>query len=150
MGEYTVIQWMIAGSPKKIYIYLYILCLSVNVKTVEPIGPKFVVWSCVTPGKDDGWSNLQKFASNKIRFLKIQEREHVHNWNRRWARSALKAFFIYIKLRRLISHYILVTLFLCEHSRSRTRYYPREKWIHYWRQMGFSKMFYLLKWWYYL
>ena len=49
-------------------------CLSVclyprNVKTAEPIGPKFFVGSRVTPGKVYGWSNFQKFASIKIRFL---------------------------------------------------------------------------------
>ena len=57
-------------------------------------------------------SNLQKLASNKIKLWKFWkstiffyknrkiifgfdlqciQREHVHNWNRRWARSALKA-----------------------------------------------------------
>ena len=54
-------------------------CLSVclypiNVKTAEPIGPKFFVGHHVTPGKVYGWSNYQKFASIKIRFfLKIRE-----------------------------------------------------------------------------
>ena len=57
---------------------IYILCLSVclypiNIKTAEPIGPKFFVWSRVTPGKVFRWSNFQKFVSNKIRFLKIMK-----------------------------------------------------------------------------
>ena len=56
------------------------------------------------PREEYGWSNFQKFACNKIRLLKIRElfvcflfvlqckqREHVHNWNSRWTRSALKA-----------------------------------------------------------
>ena len=65
--------------------------------------------SRMTPGKVYGWSNFQKFATNKIQFLKILkstifiknvnfvfvlqciQKEHVHNWNRRWALSALKA-----------------------------------------------------------
>ena len=82
-----------------------------NVKTAEPIGPKFFVGSRVTPGKVYEWSNFQKFASIKIRFLKIlkihniffrksakflfclqcTQIEHVHNWNRRWSQSALRA-----------------------------------------------------------
>ena len=62
------------------YISIYILCFSeclsvclypINVKTAEPIGPKFCVGPHVTPGKVYGWSNFQKFASIKIRFLKI-------------------------------------------------------------------------------
>ena len=93
----------------------------INVKTAKPIGPKFFVGSRVTPGKVYGWSNFQKFASIKIRFLKIlkiheifliksskcfvfvlltrrtlmlfvnKENPHVYKWNKRWARSALKA-----------------------------------------------------------
>ena len=62
------------------YIWILLVCLSVslsvclypiNVKTAEPIGPKFVVGHHVTPGKVYGWSNFQKCASIKIRFLKI-------------------------------------------------------------------------------
>ena len=60
--------------------YLYILCLIVcllvclypiNVKTAEPIGSKLVAGPHLTLGKVYGWSNFQKFAYNKIRFLKI-------------------------------------------------------------------------------
>ena len=91
-------------------IYIYFACLFVclcpiNVKTAEP-----------TRGKVCGWSNLKKFADNKIHFfktLKINDffnkiqsanlfsfvfqclrREHVHSWSRRWAQSALKAYYI--------------------------------------------------------
>ena len=57
-------------------LYINLACLSVclypiNVKTAEPIGPKFFVGSRVTPGKVYGSSNFQKFASIKIRLLKI-------------------------------------------------------------------------------
>ena len=48
------------------------VCLyQINVKTAEPIGPKFFVGHHVIPRKVYGWSNFQKFASIKIRFLKI-------------------------------------------------------------------------------
>ena len=44
-----------AKRPKSL-VYIYFACLSVcsyqiNVKTVEPMGPKFFVGPCVTPGK---------------------------------------------------------------------------------------------------
>ena len=67
----SVIQWL---------SNLYLLCLSdclfvclypKNVKTAEPIGPKFFVEPHVTTGMVYGWSNFQKFASNKIRFFKL-------------------------------------------------------------------------------
>ena len=70
------------NKPIRLYVYLYInlACLSacpsvclypINVKTAEPIRPKFFVWHHVIPWKVYGWSNFQKFASIKIRFLKI-------------------------------------------------------------------------------
>ena len=90
-------------------IYIY-TCLSVclypiNVKTAEPIGTKFCVGPHMTPGKVFVWSKFQKLASNKIRFslnflyprtffvivLQCLQKENVHNWNTRWARSAQKA-----------------------------------------------------------
>ena len=40
----------------------------INLKTAEPIGPKFFEEPYVTTGKVYGCSNLQKLASNKIRF----------------------------------------------------------------------------------
>ena len=46
----------------------------INVKTAEPIGPKFFVGHHMTPGKVYEWSNFQKFASIKIRFLKIKKK----------------------------------------------------------------------------
>ena len=93
-------------------LYINLACLSVclypiNVKTAEPIGPKFVVGPRVTPCTV--WWNLKNLPLNKIRFLKILkiheffflnpqrfflqciQSEHVHYWNRKWARSALKA-----------------------------------------------------------
>ena len=97
---------------------IYLLSLSVClypiiVETTELVGPRFL-WDLAWPGpgKVHGWSNFQKFASNKIRFLIIfkihdffmksanfivcfvlqyTQREHVYYWNRRWARRALKA-----------------------------------------------------------
>ena len=42
-----------------------------NVKTHEPIGPKFCVGPHLTPGRVINNQNLKKFASNKIGFLKI-------------------------------------------------------------------------------
>ena len=46
------------------------ICLyPINVKTAEPNGPKFFVGHPVIPGKVYGWSNFQKFAFIKIRFL---------------------------------------------------------------------------------
>ena len=52
---------------KKRYIYLSIhlvcmfLLIQKNVKTAEPIGPKFCVGPHVTPGKGYEWSNPQTF-----------------------------------------------------------------------------------------
>ena len=95
-----------------IYISIWLVCLFVclypiNVKTAEPIEPKFVVGPRVTPWKVYEWSNdvknlpltkfnLWKFWKSTIFFYKICEicfclqREHVQNWNRRWVRSAKK------------------------------------------------------------
>ena len=52
-------------------VCLFVCLYPINVKTAEPIGPKFFVGHHVIPGKVYGWSNFQKFASIKIRFLKI-------------------------------------------------------------------------------
>ena len=54
-------------------IYLYFACLGVcvypiNLKTVEPNGPKFCVGPHMAPGKVYGWSKFQSFASKKILF----------------------------------------------------------------------------------
>ena len=61
---------------QSIYKFGLSVCLSVcfypiNVKTAEPIGPKFFVGHHVILGKVYGWLNFQKFASIKIRFLEI-------------------------------------------------------------------------------
>ena len=54
---------------------VYLICLSVcpfvskNVEMAEPIGPKFCVGPCMTPGKVYGCSILQKFVSKSFGFL---------------------------------------------------------------------------------
>jgi len=57
-------------------LYINLACLSwclsvclypINVKTAEPIGPKFFVWHHVTTGKVYEWSKFQIFVSIKIR-----------------------------------------------------------------------------------
>ena len=71
---------------------IYILCLSVclfvrlepmNVKTAEPIGPKFCVGPHVASGNVYEWSRFQKFVSNKIRFLSNFEIHEIFLWNPR-------------------------------------------------------------------
>ena len=52
-------------------VCLFVCLYPINVKTAEPIGPKFFVGHHVIPGKVYRWLNFQKFASIKIRFLKI-------------------------------------------------------------------------------
>ena len=55
-----------------IYKFGLSVCLSpINVKTAEPIWPKFVVRPWVTLGKVNNWLNFQICASNKIWFLKF-------------------------------------------------------------------------------
>jgi len=54
---------------RKIYFACLSVCLyPINVKTAEPIGPKFCVGPHVAPGKVYKWSKFEKFASIKIRF----------------------------------------------------------------------------------
>ena len=55
-----------------LYLYINLACLFVclypiNVKTAEPIGPKFFVRHHVTTGKVYKWSKFQIFVSIKIR-----------------------------------------------------------------------------------
>jgi len=120
---HNITCWMCEGwrmnKDMEVYIYLYInlACLSVclfvclfvclypiNVKTAEPIGPKFCVGHLGTPGKVYEWSKFQIFVSIKIRsslnfwkfwkstkfflwksanyfcfVLRCTQREHVHN-----------------------------------------------------------------------
>ena len=54
-----------------LFVCLFVCLYPINVKTAEPIRPKFFVGHHMIPGKVYGWSNFQKFASIKIRFLKI-------------------------------------------------------------------------------
>ena len=66
------------------HLYIYYACLSVylfpiKVKTAEPIGPKFCVGPCVTPGKIYGCSDLQKVESKSFWFL----------WNFKYARKKI-------------------------------------------------------------
>ena len=66
---YTLIVWGLFVS------FFVCLCL-INVKTAEPIGPKFCVGPYLTLGKVYRWSKFQKLAVNKIRVslnLKIYE-----------------------------------------------------------------------------
>jgi len=58
---------------KSIYIYIYFACLSVrlypiNVKTAEPIGPKFFVWTHVTQGRFMGDRILKNLPPSKFYF----------------------------------------------------------------------------------
>ena len=79
------------------------VCIQINVKTAEPIGAYFFVGPRMTPGKVYERLIFQKFdfwklwKSTKLftmfLFNNVLQRDHVHNWNRRWARSALKASF---------------------------------------------------------
>ena len=75
------LNWWLLENPINLYINLaclsvcLLVCLFVclypiNVKTAEPIGPKFFAGSRVTPGKVYGWSNFLKTLFLKI--LKIR------------------------------------------------------------------------------
>ena len=101
-----------------IYIYTLLVCLSVhlypiNVKTAEPIRPKFYVAPHVTPGKEYDWSKFFK----KILCLKVYEirklfycfftlykekmltdKAPIKSSNPRWVRSAHKAFIFLLKV----------------------------------------------------
>ena len=67
-----------------LFVCLFVCLYPVNVKTAEPIEPKFFVGHLVTPGKVYEWSKFQIFVSIKIRsslnfwkftkfFVKIRE-----------------------------------------------------------------------------
>ena len=69
-------EWISSWSYLSIYKFglsvCLFVCLSVclypkNVKTAEPIGPKFFVGHLGTPGKIYEWSKFQIFVSIKIR-----------------------------------------------------------------------------------
>ena len=100
---------------RSFYIYTLLVCLSVclysiNLKTAEPIGPKFCTGPNMTQGKVYGWSKSNKLGANKILLslsfenprnfflnslyvfcfvLQCIHRENVHNCKRRWAHSEL-------------------------------------------------------------
>ena len=68
------LSWWVFGC---LFVCFYV---SNNFKTAEPIGPKFCVRHHVITGKVYGWSNFQKFASIKIRFLKILKIHEIFFW----------------------------------------------------------------------
>ena len=60
------------------YIFTLLVCMFVrlnpiNVKTAEPIGPKFCVRPHMAPLKVYRWSKFQKFAANKIRLFRVKD-----------------------------------------------------------------------------
>ena len=52
-------------------VCLFVCLYPINVKTAEPIGPKFFVGHHVTPGKVYGWSNFQNMPPSKFDFWKF-------------------------------------------------------------------------------
>ena len=50
-----------------VFVCLFVCLYPINVKTAEPIGPKFFVRHHVTTGKVYEWSKFQIFVSIKIR-----------------------------------------------------------------------------------
>ncbi len=56
-------------------VCLYVCLCPINVKTSEPIRPKFCVGSRVIPGKVYGWPNFQKFKN----FCQISSLNRVQN-----------------------------------------------------------------------
>ena len=86
-----------------LFVCLSVCLYPINVKTAEPIGPKFFVWPHGAPGKVYEWSKFQIFVSIKIRsslnffkilkiheffcenprniviFFRCTQRDHVHN-----------------------------------------------------------------------
>ena len=72
---YISLHFLTLHFPTSIYkfglsVCLFVCLYPINVKTAEPIRPKFFVGHHVILGKVYGWSSFQKFASIKIRFLK--------------------------------------------------------------------------------
>ena len=94
-----------------LFVWLFVCLYPINVKTAEPIGPKFVVGHLGTPGKVYESSKFQIFVIKFLKILKIREifcenpqiifvlfydvhKENMFTINleegaRRWARSAL-------------------------------------------------------------
>ena len=50
-----------------LFVWVFVCLYPINVKTAEPIGPKFFVGHLGTPGKVYEWSKFQIFVSIKIR-----------------------------------------------------------------------------------
>ena len=88
-------------------VCLFVCLYPITVKMAEPIGPKFFVGHHVIPGKVYGWSNFQKFASIKIRFLKILK---IHEFFFENPRN----FFCYLLTRRTPAYFISNTIFTNE------------------------------------
>ena len=69
-----------------LFLYIYFDCLSVclcpiNVKTAEPIRPKFFLGSGMTPGKVYEWSKIKNFVLKRFLFCKILKMCEKSLWN---------------------------------------------------------------------
>ena len=101
---------------------MFVCLYPTNVKTTEPIGPKFCVEPQMTPGKVYGCSKLQKCVSKSflffVKFWKcakkyysfvIAPREDAHRWalikkwNRRCRPKSPKSLVYYISTSKLHS-----------------------------------------------
>ena len=91
-----------------LFVCLFGCLYPINVKTAEPIWPKFFLRSRATPGKVYGWSNFQKFASIKIRFLKILK---IHEF---FFENPRNFFFCYLLTRRTPVYFISNKIFTNE------------------------------------
>ena len=79
MSDLPLLNWNSPFRILMINLYINLACLSVcrfvcllysiDVKTAEPIGPKFFVGHHMTQGKVYGGSNFQKFASHQNSIL---------------------------------------------------------------------------------
>ena len=90
-----------------LFVCLFVCLYPINVKTAEPIRPKFFVGSLMSHkgrftikiSKISLQQNLNVIKCWNPRFFFLQNPKtfclflffNVHNWNRRWTRSALKA-----------------------------------------------------------
>ena len=67
-----------------------VVCLYLkNVKTVEPIGPKFFVVTHMTPGKIKEKSNLKKYCQEKMSTFIIFENTRIYT-----EKSAKNSYFL--------------------------------------------------------
>jgi len=100
---------------------LFVCLYPMNVKTAEPIGPEFCVGPHVILGRfmneqnfknqwlkvfyfykilkmrEKIWWNPQTFFYILWKEKMLTDKATIKIWNRRWARSALKAYYIYAK-----------------------------------------------------